>query len=142
MLEPVDEHLRAEDQEKGTQDLADPVRENSEAERKDTGTTDGGAGARTGGGRNGGKATEAVGLDDVAGGDDHEHEPELEALDDVGAGDLEEVVFFEFLEDSRFDFHELVGHEEGEEGIGVGIDGDVEGDDLVEQRGGVEEVIE
>ena len=142
VLEPIDKHFRAEDQEEGAQDLADPVREDSEAEGENAGATDRGAGAWAGGGGNGRKAAEAVGLDDVAGRDDHEHEPELEALDHVGAGDLEQIVLFEFLEDGRFDFHELVGHEECEEGIGIGVNGDVEGDDLVEQGGGVEEIVE
>ena len=142
MLEPVDEHFRAEHQEEGAQDLADPIRKDGEAEGKDAGAADRGAGGRARGGGSGREAAEAVGLDDVAGGDDHEHEPELEALDDVGAGDLEEVVFFEFLEDGGFDLDELVGHEECEEGIGVRVDGDVERDDLVEQGGGVEEVVE
>ena len=111
MFEPVDEHFRAEDQEEGTEDLADPVGEGSEVAGENTGAPDWGAGVGASVARNGGGATEAVGLDDIASGNDHKHEPKLEALDDVGAGNLEEVVLFEFLEDRGFDFDKLVGHE-------------------------------
>lgn len=41
----------------------------------------------------------------------------MEAFDDIGTGHLKEVFLFEFLEDCCFYFDELVGHEEGEEGV-------------------------
>ena len=72
--------------------------------REDAGTSEGSAGARWT------RSAETVRLDDVARGNDHEHEPELEALDDIGAGELEEVFFFEFLEHCGFDLDELVGY--------------------------------
>lgn len=65
----------------------------------------------------------------------------MEALDDVGAGELEEILFFEFFEDGAFDFDKLVGHEECEERVGVGIYSDVEGHDLVEEECGVDHVV-
>ena len=65
--------------------------------------------------RRGGEADgEPADFDDVAEPDDEEHVPELEALDNVGTRELEEVLLFEFLEDGRFDLHELIGHEECE----------------------------
>lgn len=73
----------------------------------------------------------AADLDNVAHADDEEHDPELEALYDVRAGQLEEAVFFEALEDGAFDFDKLIGQEKSEESVGVGVDGDVEGDDLI-----------
>lgn len=44
------------------------------------------------------------------------------------ASDLKQVVFFEFLENAALDFDELVGYEQSEESVVVGVDGDIERD--------------
>lgn len=66
----------------------------------------------------------------------------METLDDVGAGDLEEVLLFELLKHGAFDFDELIAHEESKQGVGVRVDSDVESDDLVEEGGSVNDVVE
>jgi len=66
----------------------------------------------------------------------------LETFNNIGAGKLEEIVLFEFLEDRGFDLDELVGHEEGDEGVRIGVYGDVQRDDLVKEGGGVDYVVD
>ena len=133
MLEPVDKHFGTKDKEEGTHDLARPIGKHSKAMRKERA-------ARSSGPRS--RATrKATRFDNVARGDDDEHEPELESLDDIGARHLEEILFFDFLEDGGFDLDELVGHEKGQESVGVRVDGHVQGYDLVEERRCVDDVV-
>jgi hypothetical protein len=56
----------------------------------------------------------------------------LEALNHVGASQLEQVLLFEFFENCRFNLNKLIGYEQRDQGIRVGIDSDVQRDDLVE----------
>lgn len=79
VLDPVDKHFGAENEKKGAHDLAGPEGEDGERFGEDAGGADERIGVVV-------AEAEATGLDDVAGGDDCEHEPELEAFDDVGAG--------------------------------------------------------
>lgn len=51
---------------------------------------------------------ETFGFDDVTGGDDGEHEPELEAFNDIRASELEQILLLELLEDGGFDLDKLV----------------------------------
>lgn len=146
VLDHVDEHFAADDDEKGGQDLArdEPGGQDGEAMGQDRGRVqrhraravlvahvDAGAGDR-----------EAADLDEVAHADDEEHDPEVEALDDVGARQLEEILLVEALEDGALDLDKLVGEQEGEEGVGVGVDGHVEGDDLVVEHRRVQAVVD
>lgn len=55
---------------------------------------------------------------------------------------MKDVVLLEFFEDCGFDFYELIRHQEREESVGVGVDGDIQGDDLVEQGCGVDDVVD
>lgn len=66
-----------------------------------------------------------------------QHEAELEPLDNVGHRHLEEIFFVDAFEDGGLQFNELNREEEGDEGVRVGVNGDVEGNDLVEQNNGV-----
>lgn len=84
----------------------------------------------------------AAHLDHIAHTDNKQHNPKLEALHNVGAGELEVVFLFEALEDGALDLDKLVGQQEGEEGIGVRVDGDVERNDLVKQNHRVDGVVD
>lgn len=77
VLHPVDKHFGAEHEKKGAHYLAGPEGEDGERLRED-----GGADERSGVVV---AQAKAAGFNDVARGDDREHEPELEAFDDVGA---------------------------------------------------------
>ena len=66
------------------------------------------------------------GLDD----DDEEEGEEVEALPDVGARNLEQVVLVKLLEDTALKLYEVVAHHDGEESFVTGIDGHIEGGGL------------
>lgn len=55
----------------------------------------------------------------------------------TGAGELEEVLLLELLEHAALDLDELIGHEQGEDRVRVGVDGDIERDELVEEDEGM-----
>lgn len=86
--------------------------------------------------------TEPTNFDDISHANDEQDDPQLEALNDVGAGELEEVLLFDALEDAAFNFDKLVRHEQREQGVGVGVDGHVQRDDLVEEGDSVHTVVE
>lgn len=85
---------------------------------------------------------EAAHLDHVAHTDNKQHDPELETLHNVGAGELEVVFLFEALEDGALDLDKLIRQQEGEEGIGVRVDRHVERNDLVKQDHRVDGVVD
>lgn len=125
VFEGVNQHFASQDKDKGLKKETRPGREDSESfwieatfQRK----------SRIAGSR--GAKSESAGFNEITKGDDGEHQPELEALDDVSARELEQVLLFEFLENCRLDLHELIRHEQSQEGIGIRIDGDVQRDDL------------
>lgn len=84
MLHPVDDAFAPKDDKHGAQnrpDVARPCPSGAHARRQ-------------------GRVVAARELNQVTEGDDREHEPELKALDNVGAGDLEKVLLLKLLEDS------------------------------------------
>ena len=117
--------------------MACPIRKDGEALREDAGAPNWTAGCRSRAAR----TAQAVRFDDVSRCDDDEHQPELEALDNICARELEKIVLFDFLEDCRLDFYELIRHQEGQKCIGIGIDGNVQSDDLIEQCRSVNKII-
>lgn len=56
---------------------------------------------------------------------DKNKQEQLESFNGIRTGQLEQVFPFEFLENGRFQFHELIGNEQGKDGITVGINGDI-----------------
>lgn len=84
----------------------------------------------------------AAHLDHIAHTDNKQHDPKLEALHNVGAGELKVVFLFEALEDGALDLDKLIRQQEGEEGIGVRVDGHVERNDLVKQDHRVDGVVD
>lgn len=62
---------------------------------------------------------EAANLDNVSHADDEEHDPEVEALHNVGTGELEQVILFKALEHGALDLDKLVRQEQGQERVGV-----------------------
>lgn len=65
----------------------------------------------------------------------------MEPFHDICTCDLKEVLLLELLEDGRLDLDKLIGHEQREKSVGVRVDSDVQGNNLIEQGGGVHEVI-
>jgi len=63
--------------------------------------------------------------------DNTKHESKRETLDNVCASDLKKIVLFEFLEDAAFDFYELIRNQQREQSMIIRIDGDIQGDQLV-----------
>jgi hypothetical protein len=68
----------------------------------------------------------AAELDQVAECNDEKHERQCETLDNVCAGDLKKVVFFELLEYASLDLDELIGNEESEKGMIIRVDSNVQ----------------
>jgi hypothetical protein len=46
--------------------------------------------------------------------------------DITSAGYLKEIVFLEFLENTPFNFNELIGHQKGEKSVIIGVYGNIE----------------
>lgn len=55
---------------------------------------------------------------------------------------MEKVAFLDAFEDRSFDFNELVGEQQREETVGIGVYGYVKRDDLVEECRGVQGVVD
>lgn len=62
----------------------------------------------------------------------------MEALYNISAGKLKQTIFLEALENRAFDLDKLIGQKQCKESIGIGVDGHIEGDDLVIQGHGME----
>ena len=56
----------------------------------------------------------------------YEHTIVFHELRPTCAGDLEEVILLELLENATLDFYELVRYQERQQGIVVRVDGDVQ----------------
>lgn len=80
-------------------------------------------------------------LDNVAHADDNQHDPQLEALDDVSTGELEGVFLLKPLEHGALDLDELVREEKRQESVGIRVYGHVECNDLVEKNDGMQNVV-
>lgn len=146
MFDSVHEHLAADDDEERRQNLArpDPRGQHRETERQDGRAVEGhGSAARIaatlGPSAGYGKAAD---FDNVAHANDQQHDPQLEALDNVRTSQLEEVVLLEAFEDGALDLHKLVGDHQSQERVGVRVDSHVERDDLVVQRDGMNDVVD
>jgi hypothetical protein len=84
----------------------------------------------------------ATNLDHIAHANDEKHDPKLEALHDVGTGELEGILLLKPLEDATLDLDELVRDEQCEQSVGVRVDSDIEGRDLIEKSHGVKSVVD
>jgi len=56
-------------------------------------------------------------LNDISHRDDEQHDPYLEAFDDIGARELKEIVLLEALEDRALISTNLIRYEESQEGV-------------------------
>lgn len=143
MLDPIDNHLAANDDDKRRQHLPrpQPGGQDGETRRQNRRRVQGeaaGSDVLAAGSGDG----EAAHLDHVAHTDNKQHDPKLEALHNIGAGELEVVFLFEALEDGTLDLDKLVGQQQCEEGIGVRVDGHVERNNLVKQDDRVDRVVD
>lgn len=84
---------------------------------------------------------EATDLDNIAQCNNYEDDPELESLHNISAGELEEILLLDLLEDTALDLYKLVRHEQAEQRVGIRVHGDIQSDDLVEQAHGVDDVV-
>ncbi|KJR80299.1 uncharacterized protein SPSK_05031 [Sporothrix schenckii 1099-18] len=149
VLDPVDDHLAANDNEKGRQHLdgRQPRRQDREAGRQDRRVVQrhlGGHVLEQAAGPQveaGARHRQAANLDDVAQGNDEQHDPQLEPLDNVGARQLERVFLFRALEHAALDLDKLVRHEQRQQRVRVRVDGHVERNHLVEEHRRVRNVV-
>jgi len=72
-------------------------------------------------------------LDKVAECNACEHQRKLEPLDNVGAGDLEQVVLFKLFEHAAFDLDKLIRDQKSEQTVVVGVDGNIECGELIDE---------
>jgi len=118
MFDPVDEHLATDYHDEGGNHFTCPVGQDSNV--REYGTSADGNGIPEGfGGAFTAEDGETTNFNDVTECDNDEHEPEREALYNVGAGHLEEIIFFYLFEDGGFDFDKLVGEQQGKESVGI-----------------------
>mmetsp|Transcript_4746 Transcript_4746/g.20298 ORF Transcript_4746/g.20298 Transcript_4746/m.20298 type:complete len:516 (-) Transcript_4746:134-1681(-) len=76
--------------------------------------------------------THAVGRPGVLHDGEAEEEEEVEALHRVRADSLEQHLVANALEHGRLELHEVVGYQQGSEGVAVGVERDAEADELHE----------